>query len=191
MNTIINRITFINVLLCSFLFITTSNAQTNYKLKTHKITIHGTSSMHDWEESATKVEWSGKIKVNGTNIHDVVGVIVKIPVTSIKSTKGKTMDNKTYEAFKSDKNPDITYKLSGGSIKPGILASVGTLTMAGVSKKISMNINYKVLPNGDIHLTGSHTINMLDYGMEPPKAVMGTIKVGETVTVKLDLTLHQ
>lgn len=32
-------------------------------------------------------------------------------------------------------------------------------------------------------------LNMRDYKMEPPTAMMGTIKVGEEVTIDFDLTI--
>jgi polyisoprenoid-binding protein YceI len=65
----------------------------------------------------------------------------------------------------------------------------GTLTMAGVSKAIVMTVATKVMSDGSVHLSGSQVINMKDYKMTPPKAVMGTIKVGEKVTLLFELTV--
>jgi polyisoprenoid-binding protein YceI len=99
------------------------------------------------------------------------------------------MDNKTYEAFKSDKNPTITYKLSSLSASGANLQATGSLTMAGSSQSIVMSISAKVLANGDVQLTGTQKLSMKDYKMEPPTAVMGTIKVGDEVIVNFDLVL--
>lgn len=52
-----------------------------------------------------------------------------------------------------------------------------------------MTVLAKLLPNGDIQLTGSKKLNMKDFGMEPPTAVLGTIKVGPEVTVNFNLTI--
>lgn len=168
------------------LFTIAAHAQKSYSLKSHKLTIDGTSSMHDWTSEAKKLTWSGSILTEGSSVKEIKDVEVKIQVTSIKSTKGKTMDNKTYEAFKSEKNPTITFKLNSMDAS---LQAKGSLTMAGNTQAIVMNISAKVLTNGDIQITGTQKLNMEDYKMEPPTAVMGTIKVGKEVTVKFDLLL--
>lgn len=164
-------------------------AQTPYSLKVNKMTVDGTSSLHDWTSEVTKVEWSGNFLITDNKIKEVKHVQVKIPVTSIKSTKGKMMDGKTYDAFVYEKNPTIAYKLNTVKVTDGNLKANGTLTMAGTTKPIELTVKGKVLANGDIHITGSQKLNMRDYKMEPPTAMMGTIKVGEEVTVNFDLTL--
>lgn len=164
-------------------------AQTPYSLKANKMTVDGTSSLHDWTSDVTKVEWTGNFLVADSKIKDIKNVQVKIPVTSIKSTKGKMMDGKTYDAFVYEKNPTIAYKLNTITITEGNLKATGTLTMAGTTKAIELTVKGKVLPNGDIQITGSQKLNMRDYKMDPPTAMMGTIKVGEEVTVNFDLTL--
>jgi hypothetical protein len=45
------------------------------------------------------------------------------------------------------------------------------------------------LANGDVQIIGSRKLNMKDFNMVPPTAMMGTIKVGEEVTVNFNLTL--
>jgi len=177
------------LILIIFLFGWTANAQNPYSLKAKKMTVDGTSSLHDWTSDVTKVEWTGNFLVEDGKIKEVKDVQVKIPVKSIVSTKGSMMDNKTYDAFNYEKNPSIIYKLNTITITEGVLKANGTLTMAGTTKAIEMTVNGKILTNGDIQLTGSHKLNMRDYKMSPPTAMMGTIKVGEHVTVKFDLTL--
>ncbi len=169
----------------------TTLSQSTYSLKAAKMTVDGTSTLHDWTSDVTKVELTGQFLVEGTRISQVKDVQLKIPVTSIKSTKGKTMDNKTWEAFKYEKNPAITYKLTAVTPAEKVLKSTGTLTMAGSSKAIDLEVTYTVLPGSELRLTGSHTIKLKDYKMDPPTAMMGTIKVGEEVTVKFDVTLSQ
>lgn len=167
-------------------------AQNTYKVKAIKTTISGTSSLHDWTSESTQGEVTAALELQDKTLRQLKSLQVKIPVASIKSTKGKMMDSKTYEAFKSDKNPNIIYKLS--SIKLSgqdnlTLEASGQLTMAGVTKPIELSVRGKILPGGDIQFTGSKKLNMKDFSMEPPTAMMGTIRVGEEVTVAFDLTL--
>jgi len=163
--------------------------QKPYTLKTHKVSVDGTSSLHDWTSDVTKVDWSGKLTVEGTSVKAISDVTVVIKLADIKSEKGGMMDDKTYEAFKSEQNPTITFKLTSATVTGSNIKANGTLTMAGVSKPIVMIVTTKVSADGSVYLSGSQVINMKDYKMTPPKAVMGTIKVGEKVTLLFELTV--
>jgi polyisoprenoid-binding protein YceI len=182
---------FVTVLLA--LLLMSGVAQAPYKIKTSKMTVAGTSSLHEWESEVTQVEWTGSFDVENNMLKAIKDVTVKIPVTSIKSTKGKIMDNKTYDAFEYEKNPHILFRLTDAKIT-GTAANLvinanGTLTMKGVTKNITLTVTGKLLANGDLQLTGTRKLNMKDFTMEPPTAMMGAIKVGEEVTVKFDLTV--
>jgi len=168
----------------------TGYAQKPFALKHSKMTVQGTSTLHDWESEATKVAWKGSALTNGNAVASVKDIEITVLVQGIKSTKGKTMDTKTWEAFTYNKNPNITYKLGQASaLSDGTIRANGNLTMAGVTKPITLTVKSKVLPNGDVQLTGSHKMKMTDFKMEKPTAVMGTIKVEDEVTVNFDLTI--
>lgn len=151
------------------------------------MSVDGTSSLHDWTSEVSKVDWSGKITTEGKVVKGFSDVTLTVAVTDIKSTKGSIMDDKTYEAFNYEKNPTIKFKLTSATMAGVNAKAHGTLTMAGVTKPIVLNVATKVLADGYVNLSGSYAVNMKDYKMTPPKAVMGTIKVGEKVTLLFEL----
>jgi polyisoprenoid-binding protein YceI len=153
--------------------------------------VNGTSSMHDWESQVEKLDVQGSYKVEANALVDIKSAVVKIPVKSIKSPKGKIMDNKTYEAFNSDKYPTIVFTLSSKKLNGSNLTAEvkGTLAMAGTTKQIDLLITYKVLTNGDLQIVGSKKIKMTEFNMEPPTAMMGAIKVGDEVIINFDIVL--
>ena len=170
------------------------NAQNVFTVKTFKMTVAGTSSVHDWESNVTKLTADGKMAVSGSNLEKLQSLQVTVPAKSIVSTKGKIMDNKTYEALKADANPNISFQLSEiESISPSgsnyTVKAKGNLTIAGVKKPISMSVTASVASNGQVLFKGSKKINMEDFGMEPPKAMAGAIKVGPEVTITFELTM--
>lgn len=180
------------IFLAASMFLLTGSlaySQKAYSLKSHKVSVEGTSTLHDFSSDVTKLDWSGQLTVDGNSVKAIQNVVVSIPVKSIKSEKGDIMDDKTYEAFDAEKNPTITFKLTSAAITGANAKANGTLSMAGVTKSIVMNVATKVLSDGSAHLSGSYPINMKDYKMTPPKAVMGTIKVGEKVTLLFELTV--
>ena len=167
-------------------------AQT-FGVKSYQLKVSGTSSLHEWESTVEKLDAKGSFVVTNNTLTDIKDVIVRIPVTAIKSTKGKMMDNKTYEAFKHEKNPNIVFTLTGKTINTASqsINVTGNLTMAGVTKSIDMNVKYKLLPGGELQVTGSKKLVMTQFKMDPPTAMMGTIKVGDEVTVTFDVVLSQ
>ena len=169
-------------------------AQDNYYLKTVTASVSGTSSLHSWESHVTRIEWKGNFLLNGTRLKAIKNGEIKILVKGIKSKEGKIMDNKTYEAFDSDKNPYIIYTFSNADIKIDSLQNItavteGKLSMAGNSKAIRLAGKGKMLANGDLQLAVSRKLKMTDFKMVPPRAVLGTIKVGDEITVKFDMVL--
>lgn len=182
-------------LLCITLLIAYSaRGQENFLLKSATASIQGTSSLHDWESEITKIECKAQFQRNSQVLMNIKSAEVKILVAGIKSTKGNMMDNKTYDAFKYKKNPYILYTLTIGQIKVdgagnATMEASGNLTMAGIAKPVTLTAKGKVLSNGDIQLSVSRKLKMTDYKMEPPTAMMGTITVGDEVTVNFDLML--
>ena len=173
---------------------TISLAQSNFTVEKMEMTIDGTSTLHDWTSVVTEVNIDGNIKYNNS-LQGIENLKVSVPVTSIESSKGRIMDNKTYGALKSEEHPNITYMLEQvNSIDQTgnefTVRTQGQLTIAGTKKTIYMTFQGKVLSNGKLQFEGSYTLNMTDYNVDPPSAMLGTINTGEEVTVKFDIILE-
>ncbi len=163
------------------LFSSTAFAQVSAKMS-----INGTSNLHDWQSLVTKSSVKMDLERTGTNVTDVRSIRVTVPVKGIDS-EHDVMDTKTYEAFESAKFPDITFSSTDVRLNSGTAVMTGTLSMHGKSQPAVLKATYKVA-EGAFLLNGSHTIDMTAFGMTPPTAVMGTIKVGKTVSVKYEVS---
>jgi hypothetical protein len=163
-------------------------AQT-FKVKSFAMAVKGTSSIHDWESQVERLDCKTSYKVEENILIDIREAVVKIPVQSIKSPKGKLMDNRTYKAFNFEKYPFIVFTLSGKKIDASNLTAdlKGSVSMAGATRPIDLAISYNVLANGDLRIVGSKEIKMTEFNMEPPTAMMGAIKVGDEVVISFDI----
>lgn len=163
-----------------------------FSVKAYKLSVKGTSSLHDWESTVDKLEATGSFLLQNNRLSDIGDVIVRIPVKAIKGPKGKLMDNKTWNAFNHEKHPTITFVLTDRKIEAAknTLIANGTLSMAGVTKPVELHLLYKVLPKGELQISGKHTVRMSDFEMEPPTAMMGAIKVSDDVVVDFEITLN-
>lgn len=183
---------FLFVLLFALLF--PAKAQTGFYMKSAVASVQGTSSLHDWTSQVTQVECTGSFQSKNTTLQFMKNVQVKIVVQGIKSTEGRIMDRKTYDAFDSDKNPFITYTFANARIKmnksdSAIINTSGTLSMAGASKPVELVAKGKMLANGDLQFSFSKKLKMTDFNMKPPTAVLGTIKVGDEITLIFNMIL--
>ncbi|HYI78884.1 MAG TPA: YceI family protein [Chryseolinea sp.] len=185
----IKRITILLILAVLFAHSEYSNAQVS-NVSDYKVTIKGTSTMHDWESNVEELESHATYKLKGDELVSIGDASLKVTVTSIKSTKGKIMDNKTYKAFDSENHPFIIFTLKSEKINPSKLTVdlIGTLEMAGTTLPVKLVANYKVLANGELEIIGTKKVKMSEYKMTAPKAMMGTIKVGDEVDINFDVT---
>lgn len=169
---------------------------TGFSLELVNATVKGTSTLHDWESEITVMEGKGSFQSKNGVLASIKNAEIKVLVRGIKSEKGRNMDNKTYETFQSDKYPFITYSFDNAKVVINDARAVsieadGILSMAGTSKSTSLLAKGKELPNGDLQLTVSKTIKMTDFNMKPPVMFLGTIKVGDEITVNFDLVLSK
>jgi polyisoprenoid-binding protein YceI len=150
------------------------------------VRIEGTSTLHDWKMEGATIDGSIAAPSLEEWKNDASKVAVAIPVTSIKSEHAK-MDKLMSEALKASANPTIRYELTSAVLTesgPALqLDTRGKLTIAGVTRDVTMQVNGTREPGGAYILTGQLPIRMSDYGIKPPTAMMGTIKTGNDVKV--------
>lgn len=176
-----------SIMLVGSLSVTT--AQTlKINAQSSTMTISGTTNVHNFQSKVTQI--SGDLVINGKKVQSLK---VEVPVKSIKSNE-KLMDKKTYEAFDAEKHPTITFQLIDAVVQKATAEDIdvvltGNLTMAGVSKKISINTTGKALKAGTLQFTGSVGLKMTDFKMKPPTAMLGMMKVGDAITLKFSVIL--
>ncbi len=181
------------ILVLAFLMIPAwLGAQTaSYKVAgSSKMKITGSSNVHEWEETVNKT--SGNASIDASENFTVDQLVFKAEVTSIKSTKGSIMDNKTYEALKSDKHPYITFELDkiikASAVAGGYwLNTQGYLTIAGSKKLVKLDVKAIINSDGSIAFEGTKVFNMSDFGIDPPTAMMGSMKVGDEVKIQFKI----
>lgn len=163
----------------------------------YAVSIHGTFSIHSWSEVIQKVSGELVGRVNGQGGADIQSIRMVMEVRSIKSEMGSVMDNKTYKALKGDADPKITFLLG----EPVTLSRMvegskvvlvkGTLTLAGITRAVTMSISSFLASQGKISIEGEQKINMTDFGVKPPSALFGTMRAAPDITIhfKTDFTI--
>ncbi len=182
-----------------------------------KMRIEGTSNIHDWQVESPLIggyfevgpefpvepgqaATPGKIEAHAEPF---------IMVRSLKSIEkdGKPysdkMDEVMYEHLKALNVPSarIMYHLTELVLKepakskesPYVCDSKGELVVAGVTNVISMPIN--ILPLGDkkLKISGSTSVKMTSFSIQPPapKIALGMIKTGDDVKLIFDWIVQE
>ncbi len=151
-----------------------------------KISILGTSTLHDWESDVEEIEGEINLDFDGNKLQSLNNLILTVTVKSIKSGKSG-MDKNTYNALNEKKHPQITYQLSSvESITANDLKVNGELSIAGVTKTKELISQY-VIEDRSVVFNGAITFNMTEFDIKPPTALMGTIKTGDEITIEYDV----
>ncbi|WP_127019436.1 YceI family protein [Flagellimonas beolgyonensis] len=153
-----------------------------------EVTVTGTSTLHDWEEVAEQK--SGTIAIDPSGeLPSISSLKFTVMAESLKSGKD-AMDKNTYKALNTGKYKEIVFQMDAvKSISPVVSTSnkykvvaTGKLTIAGKTNTVDLPFDL-TLNNGKVLLNGKKPLKMTDFGIEPPKALLGTIKTGDEIEV--------
>ncbi len=118
-----------------------------------------------------------------------------IPVQHLHS-KEAALDKNMLKALKAEEYPEIVFQLSKYEVSPSTkgagasqIRAEGVLTISGKTQPIVLVI--EASPKDDsLRLHGEYSLLMTDYGIKPPKMMMGTIKVKNEIVIHFDLRLR-
>jgi hypothetical protein len=164
-----------------------------------RVTIAGTSNVHDYKATTTilrltRLQLASQVAANApwdevTKPGALEAFEIAIAAGTLKSGKDG-LDKNMYKALNTTKFPDITFRLlrfqpgdAAGTIK-----ATGMLTIAGTEREVTLAL--KTEPkDAALIVRGELPLVMTDYGIKPPKAMLGVIKTDPKVTVSFEITL--
>ncbi|HTE00103.1 MAG TPA: YceI family protein [Mucilaginibacter sp.] len=185
---------------CIFFFllsIQTLQAQVAYKLSASKdnvVKVLGSSNVHDWTMIAQKPVCEAEFGALSGEVPKKLGSLsFSVEAKNLKS-EHESMDGRTYKTIKADTYPRIVFKLNSATITPGqkdnfIIQATGSLTIAGVSQVITMQVSGLVNPDKTITCTGQQKLKLTDYKIDPPSFMLGAMKVKNDLTIQFSLNL--
>jgi len=169
-------------------------------LDSAKITIAGTSNIHEYTASTAKVRitraqlgataagaafWENALTPGTVDAFEIA-----VAAGTLTSPK-EGLDKNMYKALKVSEFPDITFRLVRFDLtaKPaGAAKAIGMLTIAGVEREVAMDITTK-RTDTTLMVQGRIELLMTDYGIKPPTAMLGMLKTDPKVTVTFETVL--
>lgn len=172
--------------------------ESTYRLSASKdvvMNLSGTTPVKDWSMTANGLSGEAKLDIASNGLLAAVeDLIFVLPVHNLKG-EVKAMDEDAYEALKADRHKEIVFKLKNAAIAPhqnnvSLVEAEGTLSVAGVTRQVTLKMYAFVNRDGSVTFTGSKKLKMSDYDVERPSLLFGAIKASNdmTLTYKLIFT---
>ncbi len=165
------------------------------------MTIYGSSNVRDWEAEVHTIEGeivlrkSGEFDWSEADASWFEQVDLSIPVGDIDSGS-RRMNNSMYDYLKKNDHPYISYEMLEAKElmtmeNPGdVLRVRGVVTAAGESVEISHEVTITEDDDERLNISGSHDLRMTDFGIDPPTALLGTIRSRDEMTIVFKLVLE-
>lgn len=157
--------------------------------KESRIWLEGTSTVRSFKCSATKLDMTVVAETEQAPAEMVKSASLIVPVAQLECGN-KTMNEHMRKALKAEANPQITWKMTSYEVQGTSVVINGKLTIAGKENAIELK-GTGTADNGTIRFKGSKQFKMTEYGVKPPSLMLGTMKVGDAVTVLFDLALSE
>jgi len=157
--------------------------------KESRLWLEGTSTVRSFKCSATRLDMSVLAEPEESPSTAVKTASLTVPVAQL-DCGNKTMNEHMRKALKAEANPQISWKMTSYEVQGSNVVINGKLTIAGKENAIELR-GTGTAENGTIRFKGSKQFKMTEYGVKPPSLMLGTMKVGDAVTVSFDLALSE
>ena len=152
--------------------------------------LSGTSTLHKWEMKAKTFTGEAQFCFDSDisdELTSLQALTFSLEVENLKS-KEKALDKNAYKALKANEYREIIYQLLWSKVlhKTGnkyLIEAHGNLTIAGITRAVTMDVSCIVNKNSTITCTGSEKLKMSDYKINPPSFMMGAMKTGDEITL--------
>jgi polyisoprenoid-binding protein YceI len=165
-------------------------------LASARVSLDGTSSLHAFTASTTQVRVTA-IDIAGTPSGDLLEYVLQpgglksfevvIPAASLSSPKDG-IDKNMHKALKVEEHPDIRFRLRALEPAAGAYRATGLLTIAGVEKEVVLDLQVQ-RRGSTLAVSGGSDLLMTDFGVKPPKAMLGMIRTDPKVHITIELVL--
>lgn len=184
------------------LYAGTSNHQLSID-KGSKLWLDGTSTLHKWECTTSTVNLNtGMFTMSSPTVGNVKALfeqlagnfVITIPVKSFKDPE-PGFNHALYRDLHYKQHPNITFSMSSVTVTKDpstpdryTVSAQGDITVSGHQNPESISAVVDV-DNNTLKITGTKDLHMTDFGIKPPTMFFGTVKTGDEVTVRWDLSL--
>lgn len=120
-------------------------------------------------------------------------VVLAVPTQSLDCGH-RRMNADLYAALDADAHPHIQFTLvrvDSVALDPEAawqhLHLTGLLALAGVTREVSVPLQWRQRTDGALQGYGAFAVLMTDFGIQPPRALLGLVRARNQITVRFNL----
>lgn len=156
------------------------------------IKISGTSNLQKWNLQATNFTADATFIIKNGQVQALQTLLMVLPVANLIGSED-LLTTEAQKALKSGKYRNISFKLSNATAIPDhkIIKATGNLTIAGVTKQITLITYYIINANESITCIGRQQIKLSDYNIKALNYMMGAKKPDNVVDIDIILEMDK
>jgi polyisoprenoid-binding protein YceI len=116
---------------------------------------------------------------------ELVAFEIALRADSLRSTKND-LDKNMHKALKAEQHPEIAFRLT--TLGADAKKAVGVLRVAGVEREVTLDVTV-TRRDATLVVSGQTAFLMTDFGITPPKAMLGMLKTDPKVTITFETVL--
>jgi len=161
-----------------------------------RVSLEGTSNVHEYTASTEDVRVTA-IELAGVPTGDLLEYVlqpgnlktfdVQIPAASLSSPR-EGLDKNMHKALKVKEYPDLRFTLRAIERTSQSYRAVGVLTIAGVEREVAIDLRVQ-RKESTLAVSGTTELMMTDFGIAPPRAMLGMLKTNPKVTIRIEVVL--
>lgn len=167
---------------------------------TPQMKIDGTSNVRDWDADVTEMQATlvlqnvEELTLETLSPESFSSMQITIPVEGIESgSRGLT--NNIHKYLKGKDHPTITFTLNNvtdivRTNGTALITAEGVVNAAGKDNPVTMTVTASVNPDGSINFRGEQPLLMTSFDIDPPTAIMGTVRARDEFLVIYDVNFN-
>lgn len=146
--------------------------------------VSGTSTLHNWDMISSEGEGFLTFEEAANGKTNFTSAQVSFKAETLESGKNG-MDKNAYKALKTNEYQNISFEFDEfESTGDGKGYVYGYLTVAGFTKSVSLDVTF-TSENNQITVQANGAFLLTDFQIDPPTALLGTVKTGDEVTIEV------
>lgn len=173
----------------------TVEAQASYEFDRDQSTLHmyGTSNVRDWDAKIVMENETITIGEDNPSENWIQTLSFEMPISEVDSDS-RRLNNNIHEYLGEDDHPIMTFDLveiidvteSGDGYD---ITTNGNLMINGVERSVDLTAHAEVNEDGAIRIQGEYETLMSNFDIDPPTAMLGSIRAEDDVQIEFDVTL--
>lgn len=165
-----------------------------------KLFLNGTSNINQFTCDCENYTHAGTVSLNESKVGNWIFQDARLSIAVASFDCGHSGINRDMgKALRSDKYPNIGITLkeivnnaSLRNLKPGTEQSlhvVVDISLAGATKEYPLQVKVREIKPDLFKITAEKKLFMSDFGVAPPTALFGLIKVNDMINISFDLEI--